>query len=192
LKRSVLPQFVGKLVMCHLNTLPPQGSVTATYTAITCIVELKNLGAPSVATGWQFRFQKEGSDEIVLGPAQLSAKTMTMEHAGHRLQFVESDSILKKAMVPIPTGGMIQGFLQFLTPIPKEELAVSGAKMELSFRDVTDRTYFSSSTAKRFEPEQPIYFPGMETKMLSKKPNRPAAKVKVRNNPFAGRDPKKW
>ncbi len=156
-------------------------------TLITCIVELRNVGADSVAMAWHLKQppRQMETQGVFFHPCKLTAETVTLNSRGNKnIQFFAEDNLLDRAMVPIPRGGVIHGFLHFLTPVPKEVLAdLLGPNMELCFRDILDTPYSTSGSIAALPLNENYYFPGMKTTLVEKIASKEIVKTVPRRKP---------
>lgn len=180
LEKLHFPDLHGKLQLVYINSVPLQEGLEEVETLLTCIVEIKNLGAPSVATGWKLYVTLPGIPETVWIPCKLGdgALTIPIPKDGRSFKYSPDDALLSKALKPIKTGARMEGFLHFLTPFPRHQLVDSRTRIELAFCDVRDKVVTAKGFITPIDNPQPYFFGGMKTKL--KAPKTQPAQVEPR------------
>lgn len=113
-----------------------------TYTSVTVMLSITNLGSPSAATNWLLAVRLPGNDTpIGCDPIPLHG-TLTLAVDGQRDTILDSrDVIANKTLEPIPTGGIRKGFLHFWIQRNISIINVPGASLEIWFKDVRGKEY---------------------------------------------------
>jgi hypothetical protein len=101
--------------------------------AYIAFVTVLNSGSPSVAINWRVSIEIEGIRSIAsIGHYD------SLEFQNPTMRLRGQDAIYQKAALPIPEGGMTQGFIVALLPKqPDKPARHRGAKMYIEFNDVT-------------------------------------------------------
>lgn len=169
LKRQ--PQLIGQIDQTILGQ--PSGSPTSTL--VVLVVNVRNTGMPSIVHEWEIHIELgdgrkiKGINEVVgnrplfqdSGPARIIVPGQEPSVPVAR-RITEEDAMYNKAKHPIPSGGMIRGFLVASFPgIPQKEFCSPETKIIVKFTDVWERRHSCFHVlGKNFVPiGQAEYYP---------------------------------
>lgn len=160
LEESLLPNLVPQILnMQTQHRLPDDPS----RMVFTVFAQVRNLGAPSVITKCFLAFLFPDKVES-LTPIHFGAeKALILQNVDHAVSLPVEDLLLKKGITPIPTGGMIQGYLSFVTHFKEPE--IEDAFVCLYCVDVRDKTTIWCQSMLKSEGETVPYIPGMNTQI---------------------------
>ena len=105
-------------------------------------VEIRNLGSPTVADQWTVRLVLPDETEH-LGRNTLVPGNISFRNEGQIMSFGSADMIYHKTLDPIPTGGLIRGWIYVVFPQVKRADIVVGSVFRLRFEDVRRKPYFA-------------------------------------------------
>ena len=131
-------------------------------TAVFLTVSVRNLGAPSVAEQWHFDVTIPGKG-VFRGWGIHTLGSFVFQHSsGEPLLFKGSEAIQEKTAIPIPTGGMVRGFLLgIIQGVLKDQAFHEGTKIEVFYADVKGTEL---RTERTMGPEKtgPMFYPGLK------------------------------
>lgn len=163
-KEDKLNDELKRLRSDIISTIPKLfGTIDSVHTAVKdCLniiicVSIKNEGGPSIADHWEAFFVSSAGS--FLGK-KLRIQDLKLNHNDHSITLNENHAIYEKAISPIPTGGLVRGWLWVKFEGVKE-LPIDGDKIVIKFKDVRGKEYTCDLTLKHL-PEQtrdPDYFP---------------------------------
>jgi hypothetical protein len=155
-KENNSPKFILNWNSYHQGDIPKINGC-----GIFLNMQLKNVGAPSVAYGWKLSVK---SDVINAGPILPSlipdGHKFWDEHRKLFARFSAANRLEEKATKPIVRGDMINGWLWFMLPgIHQKQLV--GATITIYVRDIFDHEYpFSFIPSLSPKGGRSLYIPG--------------------------------
>lgn len=114
------------------------------YVSVAVNLSLKNTGSASALEKWGFQFTVDGItyDGHLIQPA-----TLKLGFGENTVELTASDLIERKAITPIPKGGIMRGWLVAVLPAPLhlEEAQKSTNMMNVFYSDVFGNNHFLSN-----------------------------------------------
>lgn len=138
-----------------------------TYTAIICIVNVSNKGAPSVATHWRLVWLIPGYKPLNIFPTHYPGSTSLESFKGKGLMLLPEDAIYNKTSnKPVTKGERVEGYLLFEIPI-KRQKDLLGTAIKILFNDFLGKEYAIERVflTDDFHGEL-TYVPGMKAKPI--------------------------
>lgn len=127
-------------------------------------VNITNTGAPTVATHYKLTVNCGGKNIITNAVVAdfLNEVNLVHEDSGVVEKPSPEDSLQKKTLQPIPTGGLAQGRIMFVLPeIALSDLRKIGAVYRIEFRDLWGTDY-NAEMAYTSNEDVLLNFPGMQ------------------------------
>jgi hypothetical protein len=155
------PVLVGTIdeteFMGNTNGSPPQLAAFIQFS-------IRNLGMPSIAEKFYLNLFVDGKKFFIPDRAVPPAIELVTLNPPYKLTFHQNDMIYEKTISPLPTGGMVRGWLYFdVTEAHLDRNALNDTNVlwVVAFRDVTGKEYFVTNYNHRIA-SGPGYFPGSE------------------------------
>src|SRR5207245_1935396 len=118
------------------------------------IATIRNTGRPSVADEWTI-YADLTTGRRVVGTKTFVGNSTLFDNPGPTRviipgqdpvaparQITEDDALYRKALHPIPTGGMIRGYLcAIFAGVSQRELGLPGTKIVVGFKDAWGRSH---------------------------------------------------
>lgn len=136
------------------------------YTAITCLVTIKNLGMPSAATDWHLVVNIRGEKPFWVKPQHIFNELTLFRDDKNAPVISDKDYIYERTLKPIAQGEIINGYLHFWIRRDKEKVNVSGTTMEIRYSDITRKQYriLLDIFPYKTDDYQIPYIPGLQFK----------------------------
>lgn len=138
-------------------------------TEFVLTVNVRNLGAPSIATDWDVSIEPPGTLPIHAPPIHFIGTRLFQNDKGSGLEVNSADLIFDKMVeTPIPKGGAVNGILYCLIKgIKREALTRAGVTLRVYFSDVMGKRYVVSQQLTGQDLFETPHMPGLKTRPVA-------------------------
>jgi hypothetical protein len=139
-----------------------------TGVVITIGATVRNLGRPTIIENYKLDVEYDGhsspTESIKIPPGEI--KIFTPKET---VVFQGRDALYDKTgSASLESGGLARGLLFFVLPDAHADDLVSGAKLTLSFEDVSGKQYYATMVTSRDKETGPRYEPGLSIEVIPK------------------------
>lgn len=172
--QTVTPQNLGFVATIKWLALGQREQKGQKYTTVTCMIEISNLGQPSVAKDWALSLKFNNEAVFAVAPANFSDK-ITLGRMGDKdsIQIGRKDQLDEKTINLVQTGALVRGYLIFLLPYKREEIDRKETTLHIIFKDVANKEYEIVYDGFPIPPSADGYelgrFPGVDSKKIPRK-----------------------
>ena len=137
-KNKRIPQLIGNILWIACGRFRKD---EIDFSPVTALIEIRNIGMPTVAVDWILLVGLAGEQPFYVPIMHIIDKLTLGREGMPKETILEKDVIYSKTMNPIPTGGLIRGYIHFWIQRPQEKVEAEGTILEILFKDVTGRIY---------------------------------------------------
>ncbi len=150
--------------------------IAATGTAIgnqhalaTVFATVRNSGPPSIATNWTLELILPSGEKHYYPPFVITDPTTTLSSSLGSAVYKTDDLLYRKtSTTPIPTGGMVPGFLVFnIDPVTQAQADAVGTVFHLSAVDINGNTIFAEHRVQGNFSDKFVYMPGTQEPQIT-------------------------